>query len=456
MTMKGLRKLLILLITVTFAASAFACKRPIVSDSQSTSTENSESTADGEEPIVKQYFYNVVVQKLESGTVGGTLAQNIQKAQKSVVEFYSAYSSSVTGGSAVVFGKGVFKKAVEAEPELPDSATEDNSAADSDSSAASATGIATSVASDSSDSATLGGESVSDGTGEDGYTEVSCSFLLTCHTLIEGAHDYSAVDSDGTVYSAYLIGSDPFSNIAVFAVEADLDATVFATSDVFAGQQVFGVGNAKGVLGGSVSTGIVSYASRLPSVTGAGVELTQTNLSYDDVGEGAGLFDAQTGALIGIIGAGNINEELKDIGFAVPADTAFDVACGTDDDLPDGLLDTYTGITPGYVKGRLLLGAQFKDSPKLWGGETYVYVSDIDIYGSMYKGDIRINDKIVSVTYRPKEGEQVTHVTTTAEALEDFFAGLDLQIGDTLIISRGRDNVLRDVAFKIRQYIYGN
>ena len=107
---------------------------------------------------------------------------------------------------------------------------------------------------------------------------------------------------------------------------------------VQAGQEVIAIGNPLGELGGSVTKGVVSAVQREITVDSQTMTLIQIDASVNPGNSGGGLFNMY-GALIGIVNAKSIAEDVEGIGFAIPIDTAYGVA----EDL----------MQLGYVDGRV-------------------------------------------------------------------------------------------------------
>jgi len=155
----------------------------------------------------------------------------------------------------------------------------------------------------------------------DGYV-VTNNHVVTMDN--QGVADKITVTmSDGTEYSARLVGRDPQSDVAVLKIDAkkDLPFVRFGESGkARAGDWVLVIGNPFG-LGGTVTSGIISSVFRN---TGAGAydHYIQTDASINSGNSGGPMFD-MNGQVIGINtwivspSGGNVG-----IGFAIPADIA--------------------------------------------------------------------------------------------------------------------------------------
>jgi S1-C subfamily serine protease len=123
--------------------------------------------------------------------------------------------------------------------------------------------------------------------------------VVTNHHVADQARvsalSYDVIFSDGHVYSAKLIGTDPFSDLAVIRIEnaSDLNITSLKmgnSSMVKPGEQIAILGSAKGLIG-TFTTGIVSAVGRsgftgmsstgediLAGMSSLGVSFDQPNL----------------------------------------------------------------------------------------------------------------------------------------------------------------------------------
>ena len=154
------------------------------------------------------------------------------------------------------------------------------------------------------------------------------SFLVTNQHVIRSAEHIIVTTPDGTSLEAVLWGYDYVTDLAVLRVDKHdslKPARLGISEGVGIGQEVITVGNPTGSLPGSVSTGIVSYPSRLIITNG---EHTTSMMQFDAAisrgSSGGGLFD-MAGTLIGIVSARSADSSAENIGFAIPFDTVFGV-----------------------------------------------------------------------------------------------------------------------------------
>ena len=147
--------------------------------------------------------------------------------------------------------------------------------------------------------------------------------VITNHHVIANADNIEISLSDGRVFEATLVGSDPDVDIAVLSIEADnLSELKLADSDTSeVGDFVVAIGNPFG-LSQTVTTGVISALGR----TGLGIEgyenFIQTDASINPGNSGGALVNLR-GELVGINTAiysrsgGSVG-----IGFAIPSNMA--------------------------------------------------------------------------------------------------------------------------------------
>jgi len=155
--------------------------------------------------------------------------------------------------------------------------------------------------------------------------------IVTNNHVVEEADAIWVTFSDGSIRSAEVLGTDPYSDLAVLRVDGLPPGAVpleLGDSDaVDVGQEVVAIGNPFG-LAGTMTTGIISALGRsLPSsvATSGGVfsipEVIQTDAAINPGNSGGPLLDLE-GRVIGVntairtLWGGNIG-----IGFAIPANT---------------------------------------------------------------------------------------------------------------------------------------
>ena len=239
---------------------------------------------------------------------------------------------------------------------------------------------------------------------EDGY-------IITNHHVIDGASTITVRLHDKSEYSATVVGSDETSDIAVLKIDATgLSAAVMGDSDTLAvGEEVVAVGNPLGSLGGTVTNGIISALERDITVEGQNMRLLQTNAAISPGNSGGGLFNAQ-GELIGVVNAKSVEDGSEGIGFAIPINTAREVA----EDL----------INNGYVTGRPALGVTVLNitdaqTAMYYGVNSFgVYIMSVEDGSGAAKAGLKAGDRIVII-----DNKEVSDTADVTSALQDKAVG---------------------------------
>ena len=161
--------------------------------------------------------------------------------------------------------------------------------------------------------------------------------IVTNNHVVENAEELSVVMLDGTEYDAEIVGTDPFSDLAVIKVDAEaLTAVSFGDSDQLkTGQWVLAFGSPLSQnLNNSVTAGIVSAIGRLrspgqrrPTRNQSDREISpvqnfvQTDAAINPGNSGGPLVNLN-GELVGINTAiASQTGGYQGIGFAIPANT---------------------------------------------------------------------------------------------------------------------------------------
>ncbi len=159
-------------------------------------------------------------------------------------------------------------------------------------------------------------------------------FLITSAHVVEGARRVRASFVDGSEYTAEVIGSDPFSDLAVLRAAAEqlVPVELGDASDLRVGQLVVAVGNPRG-FEGSVSAGVVSALGRsMPTWGGRVIDnVIQTDAALNPGSSGGALADGSA-RVVGIntavagVGLGlavPVNETTRAIVAALMSDGRF-------------------------------------------------------------------------------------------------------------------------------------
>jgi S1-C subfamily serine protease len=151
--------------------------------------------------------------------------------------------------------------------------------------------------------------------------------VVTNYHVVHDTSDLSVTFSNGNGFSAEVLGTDPYADLAVLSVN-DAPASEFkpveivSSSTLRVGEQVIAIGNPYGLIG-SLTTGVVSAVGRsiLEEDYAGGFSIAniiQTSTPINPGNSGGPLLNA-VGKVVGITTA--IVSDSQGLGFAVPSNT---------------------------------------------------------------------------------------------------------------------------------------
>jgi S1-C subfamily serine protease len=159
------------------------------------------------------------------------------------------------------------------------------------------------------------------------YNFADRTVVLTNYHVVQGTTNLSVTFSDGHGYSATVLGTDPYSDLAVVSVSSDAPAsefkplTIVSSSTLGVGEPVIAIGNPYGLVS-SLTTGVVSATGRTITEDTAGgyaiANIIQTSTPINPGNSGGPLLNA-VGNVVGITTA--IVSDSQGLGFAIPSDT---------------------------------------------------------------------------------------------------------------------------------------
>ena len=265
------------------------------------------------------------------------------------------------------------------------------------------------------------GSGTSTGTGvilsEDGY-------IVTNYHVIEGGTRITVLLHDDREFSAWIVGSDPATDLAVLKIEADdLTGATFGDSDVLqVGDSVAAIGDPLGIeYRGTMTNGIISAINRNMNIDGRLMNLIQTNAALNSGNSGGPLINSH-GQVIGIntvkIGAFTDKAGVEGIGFAIPSATVTDIVNQI--------------IEMGYVSGRPSIGFS-GEGISLFYQRFYrlpsgMYITDITPGSNAEQVGLQEGDILISV-----DGTKVYDQSDLDTLLYGYAAGDTV----TIIIYRG-------------------
>ena len=266
----------------------------------------------------------------------------------------------------------------------------------------------------------FGGYYVQSGAGS-GIIISQDGYILTCAHVVSGATSVKVqLNGSDQSYDATVVGVDSTSDIAVLKVDATgLTPAVIGDSDKLAvGETTVAVGNPLGTLSNTVTQGIVSALNRQVTVEDNDMTLIQTDTSISPGNSGGGLFNAN-GELIGVVNAKSSYSEAEGIGFAIPINTAMDIA--------QQLIEN--GAVARPVLGVSILDIQDSSTAQQYGVSALgVYVADVTKGSGAEAAGVQRGDRIIAI--------DDTAVSSTS-TVKSYLA--DKQVGDTVTLQVERD-----------------
>jgi S1-C subfamily serine protease len=150
--------------------------------------------------------------------------------------------------------------------------------------------------------------------------------IITNNHVVENADEIQVTFLDGTIVEATLVGTDPYSDMAVIEVDVPaslLTPVVFSpSSELLVGEQVIALGNPFG-LENTMTAGIVSATGRQMNAPGsyAIIDVIQTDAAINPGNSGGPLLNSE-GMVVGMNTAIlSETRQFSGIGFAIPSDT---------------------------------------------------------------------------------------------------------------------------------------
>jgi S1-C subfamily serine protease len=148
-------------------------------------------------------------------------------------------------------------------------------------------------------------------------------YIVTNNHVVESADSIYIELSDGTTFSANMVGADPLSDLAVIKVDgSDLPHAQWGnSSSLSAGEWVLAIGNSLGE-GITVTEGIVSRLDESVSVEGITLYgLVQTTAAVNPGNSGGPLVN-MSGEVIGITSVKIVASGVESVGYAISSDEA--------------------------------------------------------------------------------------------------------------------------------------
>jgi S1-C subfamily serine protease len=225
------------------------------------------------------------------------------------------------------------------------------------------------------------------------YTLSDSNVVITNYHMVHGTSDLSVTFSNGNGYSATVLGTDSYSDLAVLSVDAPASefkpVEIVSSSTLRVGDPVIAIGNPYGLVG-SLTTGVVSALGRtITEEEYAGgfaiANIIQTSAPINPGNSGGPLLNA-VGKVVGVTTA--IVSDSQGLGFAIPSNTI--------------LREISVLITTGTYRDHSYLGVSGQDmsyniAQKINASVTYGWRIASVTAGGPSDGRLEANDIIIAM-----------------------------------------------------------
>lgn len=254
------------------------------------------------------------------------------------------------------------------------------------------------------------------------------ALIASTHILNDASH--ISVSLNGEAYSAYIVGLDYATDLAVLKIDAvGLTPAQFSSGkDLCPGDWIAVVGNPVGDVV-NIAGGLLSAVNPDFSYRGYRLESMQFFMALGDIASGSALLNA-AGQVVGIVNM-DMASQLEDsagVSFAISMHSAKSVI--------DELLQN------GYVAGRPSSGLTVSELPAAYaayyGYPSCLYISTVDMGGPAWEAGLRRGDLILAAN-----GTEVN----TVNGLYSIINGM--RAGDTLTLTVFRSPDTSEVSFTL-------
>ena len=255
--------------------------------------------------------------------------------------------------------------------------------------------------------------------------------VITNYHVVYGTSSLSVTFSSGNGYSATVLGTDSYADLAVLSVDAPASefkpVEIVSSSTLRVGEPVIAIGNPYGLVG-SLTTGVVSALGRTLTEDYAGgfaiANIIQTSTPINPGNSGGPLLNS-VGKVVGVTAA--IVSDSQGLGFAIPSNAI--------------LREISALITTGTYRGHSYLGVSGQDmsydiAQEVGASVTYGWRIATVTAGGPSDGRLNVNDIIIAM-----KGTSIRNNDDLASYLEEKTLP-----GESLVLTVVRDNSRIDVS----------
>lgn len=249
--------------------------------------------------------------------------------------------------------------------------------------------------------------------------------ILTNYHVVKDCTQLTVTLYDGTEHTAKLLGYEEDSDIALLKIDGTgyRHARLGDSDRLRIGTEVAAIGNPLGDLDYSLNVGYISAKDRDVDLDGPSIRMMQLDAAINPGNSGGPLFDLR-GNVVGVTTAKYSGETvtgatIEGIGFAIPINTAMDIA--------QQLIEN--GAVARPVLGVSILDVQDSTTAQQYGVSALgVYVADVTKGGGAEAAGVQRGDRIIAI--------DDTAVSSTS-TVKSYLA--DKQVGDTVTLQVERD-----------------
>lgn len=227
----------------------------------------------------------------------------------------------------------------------------------------------------------------STGTGFVYKTKDDKAYILTNHHVIEGVDEVKVVFTNNKTEKVEVLGSDKYSDIAVLGIDKEKIisiAEIGSSEELKVGDTSFAVGAPldSSTYAWTVTRGIISGKDRVVETSSNVMKVLQTDTAINSGNSGGPLCNSN-GQVIGITNMKLAASSIEGMGFAIPIETAVQVA---------------ETLMEGKEVERPYLGVEIGEArPSYYSEEVYVYVNKVEEDSPADKGGLKKDDIIKQV-----------------------------------------------------------
>lgn len=264
------------------------------------------------------------------------------------------------------------------------------------------------------------GQLYSTGTGFVYKTSDDKGYILTNNHVIENADEVKVVFTNDTKETVEIVGTDSYSDVALLSVDKDkiiAVAEIGSSEALNVGDTAFAVGAPldSSTYAWTVTRGIISGKDRTVEVSSTSgytstiMEVLQTDTAINSGNSGGPLCNSN-GEVIGITNMKLASSSIEGMGFAIPIETAVEVA----EKFISG-----ENVSYPYIGVYIYDATASRYSTEIIG----VYVESVEKNSPAEKGGLKSGDKIISVN-----GKEISSTTYFKHELYKYDVGDEITI----------------------------